>query len=154
MAPTRSSAKATSSTATAQRIGIDPFFNTRFDQLAALAARYATPAIYTRREFDSAAASRQNWLYASHDYEGTRFADLRQITPANAAKLRAVCLYRFEQAAPTQTNPIVYDGVMYSLVPPCAGLFVAAVLLRPNAIGRMRAVSDDRPYREVRRETC
>ncbi|HEY6255181.1 MAG TPA: PQQ-binding-like beta-propeller repeat protein [Xanthobacteraceae bacterium] len=67
----------------------------------------------TQAELDGAAASRQNWLYASHDYAGTRFADLKQITPANAAKLRAVCLYRFEQAAPTQTNPIVYDGVMY-----------------------------------------
>jgi alcohol dehydrogenase (cytochrome c) len=67
----------------------------------------------SQADLDGAASSRENWLYASHDYAGTRFADLKQITPANAAKLRAVCLYRSEQAAPTQTNPIVYDGVMY-----------------------------------------
>jgi cytochrome c2 len=67
----------------------------------------------TQADLDGAAASRQNWLYASHDYAGTRFSELKQITPANAAKLRAVCLYRFGQAAPTQTNPLVYDGVMY-----------------------------------------
>jgi alcohol dehydrogenase (cytochrome c) len=80
---------------------------------AATAAPKGTVAGPTQADLDAAAASRQNWLYASHDYAGTRFADLKQITPANAGKLRAVCLYRFSQAAPTQTNPVVYDGVMY-----------------------------------------
>jgi alcohol dehydrogenase (cytochrome c) len=79
----------------------------------ATAAPKGTVAGPTQADLDAAAASRQNWLYASHDYAGTRFADLKQITPANAGKLRAVCLYRFSQAAPTQTNPVVYDGVMY-----------------------------------------
>ena len=60
-----------------------------------------------------ARASRRNWLYASHDYAGTRFADLKQITTANAGSMRAVCLYRSDLAGPTQTNPLVYDGVMY-----------------------------------------
>jgi len=60
-------------------------------------------------DLDGAAASRENWLYASHDYSGTRFADLKEITAVNAANLRAVCLYRSEQPAPTQTNPIVYE---------------------------------------------
>jgi alcohol dehydrogenase (cytochrome c) len=67
----------------------------------------------TQADLEGAAASRQNWLYASHDYAGTRFADISQITAANASRLRAVCLYRSEQTAPTQTNPIVYDGVIY-----------------------------------------
>src|SRR5882757_8027776 len=67
----------------------------------------------TQADLEGAAASRQNWLYASHDYAGTRFADINQITAANARRLRAVCLYRSEQTAPTQTNPIVYDGVIY-----------------------------------------
>jgi len=80
---------------------------------AATAAPKGTVAGPTQADLDAAPASRQNWLYASHDYAGTRFADLKQITPANAGKLRAVCLYRFSQAAPTQTNPVVYDGVMY-----------------------------------------
>lgn len=60
-----------------------------------------------------AAASSPNWLYATQNYAGTRFAPLRQITPANAAGLRPACIYRSEQAAPTQTNPLVYNGVMY-----------------------------------------
>jgi alcohol dehydrogenase (cytochrome c) len=89
--------------------------------LVAAAPATATPAAAqngqikgpTQAELDNAAASRENWLYATHDYTGTRFADIKQITAANAASLRAVCLYRSEQPAPTQTNPIVYDGAMY-----------------------------------------
>jgi len=73
----------------------------------------ATPRIMGPTRADLEAATPQNWLYASHDYAGTRFVDLKQITPANARTLRAVCLYRSEMAGPTQTNPIVYDGVMY-----------------------------------------
>jgi alcohol dehydrogenase (cytochrome c) len=88
--------------------------------LAAAAPAQAAPAGQTARingpshaDLEGAAASKANWLYASHDYAGTRFADLKEITATNAANLRAVCLYRSEQPAPTQTNPIVYDGVMY-----------------------------------------
>jgi alcohol dehydrogenase (cytochrome c) len=73
----------------------------------------ANPTIMGPTQADLEAAKPQNWLYASHDYAGTRFVDLKQITPANARTLRAVCLYRSEMAGPTQTNPIVYDGVMY-----------------------------------------
>ena len=58
-------------------------------------------------------ASTDAWLYASHDYAGTRFVDLNQITPANAKNLRPVCLYRSEQSASVQTSPLVYGGVMY-----------------------------------------
>ena len=52
-------------------------------------------------------------LYASHDYAGSRFVKLNQITPANARNLRPVCLYRSEQSASVQTSPLVYGGVMY-----------------------------------------
>ena len=67
----------------------------------------------TQAELDGAAASTDAWLYASHDYAGTRFVDLNQITPANAKNLRPVCLYRSEQSASVQTSPLVYGGVMY-----------------------------------------
>jgi alcohol dehydrogenase (cytochrome c) len=73
----------------------------------------AIAAVTGPTQADIDAASPQNWLYASHDYAGTRFVDLKQITPANAGTMRAVCLYRWEQPGPTQTNPLVYDGVMY-----------------------------------------
>jgi alcohol dehydrogenase (cytochrome c) len=66
----------------------------------------------SQAELDGA-ASGHDWLYASHDYSGSRYADIKQITARNAAKLRAVCLYRSEQAAPTQTSPIVYAGTIY-----------------------------------------
>ena len=64
-------------------------------------------------ELLGASADAQNWLYASKDYAGQRFVDLDQINVSNAAGLRAVCIYRSNSAAPTQTNPLVYNGVMY-----------------------------------------
>src|SRR6516165_10422938 len=67
----------------------------------------------TQAELDQAASATDVWLYASHDYPGTRFVDLDQITPANARNLRPVCLYRSEQTASVQTSPLVYGGVMY-----------------------------------------
>jgi alcohol dehydrogenase (cytochrome c) len=67
----------------------------------------------TQAELDGAASTTDAWLYASHDYAGTRFVDLNQITPTNAKNLRPVCLYRSEQPASVQTSPLVYQGVMY-----------------------------------------
>ncbi len=67
----------------------------------------------TQDELNDAAAATDSWLYASHDYAGSRFVDLNQITPANAKSLRPVCLYRSEQPASVQTSPLVYGGVMY-----------------------------------------
>jgi alcohol dehydrogenase (cytochrome c) len=84
---------------------------------AASAAAAAAPVSQvvgpSQAQLDDAASDTQNWLYATHDYAGTRFVDLKQITPANAATLRPVCLYRADEAAPTQTDPLVYKGVMY-----------------------------------------
>lgn len=78
-------------------------------------SRPAVPKITgpTQAELDGASSATETWLYASHDYGGTRFVDLDQITPANANNLRPVCLYRSEQSASVQTSPLVYDGVMY-----------------------------------------
>src|SRR6516162_10639033 len=47
----------------------------------------------TQADLEGAAASTEAWLYASHDYAGSRFVNLDQITPANAKDLRPVCLY-------------------------------------------------------------
>jgi alcohol dehydrogenase (cytochrome c) len=59
------------------------------------------------------APTSSDWLYATHDYSGQRFADLKQITPANARSLRAVCAYQVSDVGSFQTSPIVYRGVMY-----------------------------------------
>src|SRR6266851_2051492 len=67
----------------------------------------------TQEELLHAAGDTQNWLYASKDYTGQRFVDLDQINASNAASLRAVCIYRSNNAGATQTNPLVYKGVMY-----------------------------------------
>ncbi|WP_176256828.1 outer membrane protein assembly factor BamB family protein [Derxia lacustris] len=67
----------------------------------------------TQAQLMNAAADRANWLYASKDWSGQHYVDLRQITPANAGQLRATCIYRSNTAGSTQTNPLVFDGVMY-----------------------------------------
>jgi alcohol dehydrogenase (cytochrome c) len=67
----------------------------------------------TQQELLNAASDSRNWLYANKDYAGQRYVDLSQITPRNADKLRAACIYRSNSTGSTQTSPIVYQGVMY-----------------------------------------
>jgi alcohol dehydrogenase (cytochrome c) len=70
----------------------------------------------TQDELLRAESDTGNWLNATKDYAGQRFVDLNQINASNAASLRAVCVYRSNSANPTQTNPLVYKGMMYLTV--------------------------------------
>ena len=67
----------------------------------------------TGDELLRAADDRQNWLYASKDYAGQRYVESAQITAANAARLRAVCIFRSDNVVSMQSSPLVYRGVMY-----------------------------------------
>jgi alcohol dehydrogenase (cytochrome c) len=67
----------------------------------------------TSDELLHAADDRQNWLYASKDYAGQRYAPSAQITSANAARLRPVCIFRSDNVVSMQSSPLVYQGVMY-----------------------------------------
>ncbi len=86
--------------------------------LMALAAMLVVPgAVFaqagpTQQELDNAGASTE-WLLPNHDYAGVRYVDLAQITPANAASLRPVCQFQGADLIRSQSNPLVYRGVMY-----------------------------------------
>ena len=70
----------------------------------------------TQAELLGAQSNNRDWLYATHDYTGARYVDLAQISTKNAASLRPICIYRSDIPGPTQTNPIVYKGVIYVTV--------------------------------------
>jgi alcohol dehydrogenase (cytochrome c) len=67
----------------------------------------------SQQELNNAARSKENWLHPNHDYAGTRFVDANQITPANVSTLRPVCMYQSKERVPAQSNPLVYQGVLY-----------------------------------------
>jgi len=78
----------------------------------AIAGSAAAESGPTQAELNDAARSTE-WLLPNHDYAGVRFVDLAEITPANAKALRPVCQFQGADLTRSQTNPLVYRGVMY-----------------------------------------
>ena len=60
-----------------------------------------------------AGAASANWPYHTGNYSGTRYSQLTELTPANAARLRVACVFQVGPAEVFQTGPVVYKGVMY-----------------------------------------
>lgn len=54
-----------------------------------------------------------DWPGYNNGLAGNRFSPLRQITPANAAALRAVCTYRLGERVPMESGPVVIGGTLY-----------------------------------------
>lgn len=61
----------------------------------------------------NAAANSTDWLVHNHNYSGTRYSSLDQITAANASRLAPVCIFQVGALDNFQTNPIVYHGTMF-----------------------------------------
>jgi len=61
-----------------------------------------------------AASDTKHWLSATRIMRGSACRS-HQINAGNAAGCARVCIYRSNSAVPTQTNPLVYNGVMYLL---------------------------------------
>lgn len=66
----------------------------------------------TAAQLAAAGTDTSNWLYATHDYSGSRYAAIGQITAANAARLAPVCSFQVGDVSTFQTNPIVVDGML------------------------------------------
>lgn len=66
----------------------------------------------THAQLLAAATDTANWLYATHDYSGARYAAIRQITPANAGRLAPACVFQMGDVSTFQSNPIIVDGQM------------------------------------------
>src|SRR5262249_39107209 len=101
----------------------------------------------------------RDWLMREHDYSGTRYSPLSQITTANVSRLRAVCLYQAAETGNFQNGPIVDRGTMYFTLADVT-LAIDAVTCRPkwryawtqrtqtsDAVNRGAAIKDGRVVR-------
>ncbi len=53
------------------------------------------------------------WLTYNNTFEGQRFSSLKDITPANASKMKEVCRVKIGKSGAFQPGMIVVDGTMY-----------------------------------------
>jgi alcohol dehydrogenase (cytochrome c) len=83
--------------------------------IAVLAISFGSIRGLGRLSFVSRAAQADDgdWVYADHDFSGTRYSPLAQITPQNVNQLAKVCSYTFPEAVPSESAPIASGGVIY-----------------------------------------
>src|SRR3981081_4838873 len=61
--------------------------------------------------------SPDDWLMYSRTYDAQRFSPLKQINKQNASRLQKVWSSELPDAGTHESIPIVYQGVMYVVVP-------------------------------------
>jgi len=54
-----------------------------------------------------------NWISYNGDYSGRRYTSLAQITPDNAAQLRAQWIFHIRDANELEVTPVVVNGIMF-----------------------------------------
>src|SRR5438105_15102295 len=62
----------------------------------------------------------EDWLMYSRTYDAQRYSPLNQINQQNVGKLQKVWSNALPNAGTHESIPIVYQGVMYVVVPGCA----------------------------------
>ena len=67
----------------------------------------------TQQQLNMAGSDTHSWLYATHDYASRKFVNLNQINTQNVNSLRPVCIYQAPEGSTAQTNPIVYNNLIY-----------------------------------------
>jgi alcohol dehydrogenase (cytochrome c) len=54
-----------------------------------------------------------NWISYNGDYSGRRYTSLAQITPGNAAQLRAQWIFHIRDSNELEVTPVVVNGIMF-----------------------------------------
>jgi len=67
----------------------------------------------TQDELSASGGAPGDWLHHTHDYLGSRYAALNEITTENVSRLRESCSFQTGEQSKFQSGPIVYDGRMY-----------------------------------------
>lgn len=117
------SAELTDATGALRTIRIEPTAGTAptlaagpSDADPAALPRLPTTSRPTQTELDQAADA-HDWLAPEHDYAGTKYSSLGEITAANAGRMRMECLYQVGDVGSFQAMPIVHRGILYLTTP-------------------------------------
>ena len=73
----------------------------------------ASAAAPTAQDFLNAAKDSSNWLLPGKSYDNNRYITASQITPANVSGLKPAWTFKLSDDGPTETAPIVFNGMMY-----------------------------------------